>query len=112
MAKFPDYRLIDYYKSRYLNKTFFETLLYCVSCDLHFSVNILDVNGHGVKCARCQSDDLIEVGTAEVKLVEIWHEGSVGASWNDPEVIRMDEDEEIEPTWAYYGARPQSEYDK
>jgi hypothetical protein len=48
-----------------------------------------------------------------VKLVEIWNEDSVGVSWDDPTVIRMEEEgEEIEPTWVYYGSRPQSEYDK
>jgi len=76
MAKFSNYRLIDYYKERYLNKTFIDTLLYCVPCDLHFTVNILDANGHGVICPRCQSEDLIEVGSAQVKLVEIWNEDS------------------------------------
>jgi hypothetical protein len=79
MACLPNTRLQDYYK-KFLNKPFFDSFMFCVPCEFHFTVNCLDPNGLGVTCPRCHSNDqnsLIEIGTVKVELVEIWNENIV-----------------------------------
>jgi ubiquitin-protein ligase len=112
MACLPNARLQNYYENKLKGKRFFDELLFCVPCDLHFSVNLIDPNGHGIVCPKCKNEDqqsLINIGTVEVKIIEILNEENCFTDFNSKdgsiylEEENTDKDILIEPNYTWYG---------
>ncbi|NHN35552.1 hypothetical protein [Paenibacillus agricola] len=117
MACLPNQRLQDYYKSNIQGKTFLDELLYCFNCNLHFSVNLLDPNGHGIRCPKCHSKDeqtIINVGCVEVKLIGVYDENNCFTDFESKDgsifIDQKEELEQFEPEYSWFGQEPQKDY--
>ncbi|WP_372011355.1 hypothetical protein NBRC13296_12365 [Paenibacillus chitinolyticus] len=103
MGKLMSKQIIRHYEDNILGRIFYDEMQYCVTCRLHFSCNILDSNGCGIKCPKCGSGDkLLDVGTVEIKLVETSNPSNIASEW-----AAAYEDEELEPEYHYFGVKPQ-----
>ncbi|MCY9593980.1 hypothetical protein PC41400_14695 [Paenibacillus chitinolyticus] len=103
MGKLMPIRIIQHYDEKIIGHIFYDELQYCIECSLHFSCNIVDSNGNGIKCPKCSSGDhLLDVGTVEIKLVETSNPSNIASEW-----AAAYEDEELEPEYHYFGVKPQ-----
>lgn len=107
MGKLMSKRLIQYYDENIMGRVFYDRLQHCTDCRLHFSCNVLDPNGHGITCPKCNKwDHLLDVGTVEIRLVETDNPSNVGHDWNNKDELAYD-DGEIEPEYNYFGIQSQ-----